>query len=176
MSVMTREEYGRAYEEGLEWTVRLLRARGARQESAREIAQAAWMRGWERRSQLRDHDTVIHWVNTIALNLQRSAFRRKCAVGDLSTLYANPAVNLAAIDLALILKHCRNSDRILLEQQINGSTPEEIAQQQGVTVSAIHIRLFRARRSARLQIEKNVSVLPPPVPKRKSESSPKAAA
>ena len=176
MSVMTREEYGRAYEEGLEWTVRLLRARGARQESAREIAQAAWMRGWERRAQLRDHDTVIHWVNTIALNLQRSAFRRKCATGELSSLYTKPAVNLAAIDLALILKHCRNSDRVLLEQQMSGSTPEEIARQEGVTVSAIHIRLFRARRSARLQTEKKVTELHDSPPKPQIESSPKAAA
>ena len=175
MSVLTRDEYGRAYEEGLEWTVRLLRARGARQESAREIAQAAWMRGWERRSQLRDPDTVTHWVNTIALNLQRSAFRRKRAVEDVSRLHADPAVNFAAIDLALILKHCRNCDRVLLEQQINGSTPEEIARQEGVTVSAIHIRLFRARRSARLQIEKKVTMLPASPSKRQVET-PKAAA
>lgn len=155
MPVMTREEYGQAYEQGLQWTVRLLRARGARHDSAREIAQAAWMKGWERRSQLRQPETVINWVNTIALNLQRSAFRRRCANSDLSTtLSSRPGVNLAAIDLGLILKRCRNSDRILLEQQISGATPQEMARQQGVTVSTIHIRLFRARRAARLRLEK----------------------
>jgi len=176
MAVMTREEYGRAYEEGLQWTVRLLRARGARQENAREIAQAAWMKGWERRSQLRQPETVINWVNTIALNLQRSAFRRKSTIGEFTMVYSRPTVNFAAIDLSFILKHCRASDRILLEQQMDGTTAQEIARREGVSVSAIHIRLFRARRAARLGVENKVAPISGTRPKRPTESRRVAAA
>ena len=63
-------------------------------------------------------------------------------------------MNLAAIDVARILKICRPCDRLLLEQQMRGVTAEEIARKQGVTETAIRIRLLRARRAARSRVEK----------------------
>jgi DNA-directed RNA polymerase specialized sigma24 family protein len=145
---MTRENYGQAYQRGFECTVRFLLSRGIHRDTANESAQAAWARGWERLSQLRDEGMVVTWVNMIALNVFRGVVRRENGptVGKLSE---TTAIDLAAIDLARILKSCRPSDRILLEQQLHGYSAKEIAVDQGVSATAIRIRLLRARRKAR---------------------------
>ena len=151
---MTRDEYGQAYQRGYNLTVRLLLSRGAQRDRAREVAQAAWARGWERLSQLRNDQLVITWVNTIALNVYRSVLRCEPSYQELPELSTKAGVDLAAIDIARILRVCRPCDRILLEQQMRGVTAEEIAREQGVTETAIRIRLLRARRAARSRIEK----------------------
>ncbi len=152
---MNRETYGKAYQLGFENTVRFLLSRGASWEGATETAQAAWARGWERVQQLRDEELVVRWVNTIALNTYRGLVRKELPLE--SSLEYLPKrtvhvakINLAAIDVARILKTCRPRDRVLLEQQMYGLTPEEIAVEHGVTTTAIRIRLMRARREARL--------------------------
>ena len=155
---MTREHYGDAYLEGFEITVRFLFSRGASWEQAREAAQAAWARGWERLQQLRNEELVGKWVNTIALNAYRGILRDEQAHQAQPELDTTPGINvavidLAAIDMARILKICRPCDRVLLEQQIHGLTPEDIAQKQGVSKTAVRIRFMRARRSARIRME-----------------------
>src|SRR6266851_5532435 len=154
---MTRDEYGKAYQRGFDLTVRLLLSRGAPRDRAREVAQAAWVRGWERLAQLRNEDLVVTWVNTIALNVYRSVLRSEPAYQALPELSTKAGVNLAAIDVARILKICRPCDRILLEQQMRGVTAEEIARKQGVSETAIRIRLLRARRAARSRVEKRAA-------------------
>lgn len=155
---MTRDEYGRAYQRGYDLTVRLLISRGVRPDPAREVAQAAWVRGWERVAQLRDEKLVVNWVNSIALNLYRSVLR-KPVFQELPELRAAPNLNLAAVDLELIFKICRPADRVLLEQQMLGLTAEEIARKKGVTETAIRIRWMRARRSARRRIVRRAALL-----------------
>lgn len=154
---MNRDEYGQAYQRGFELTIRLLLSRGAPRDIAREVAQAAWTRGWERLNQLRNDSLVVTWVNTIALNVYRTALRSEPAYQTLPELRCKEGVNLAAIDVARILKVCRPGDRILLEQQMRGVTAEEIAQERGVSETAIRIRLLRARRAARLRLEKRIA-------------------
>ncbi len=155
---MTRDEYGRAYQHGYDLTVRLLLSRGVRPEPAREVAQAAWVRGWERVAQLREDKLVVNWVNSIALNLYRSVLRQP-VFQELPELRAAPKVNLAAIDLDLIFKVCRPADRALLEQQMAGMSAEEIARKKGVTETAIRIRWMRARRSAKRRILRRAALL-----------------
>ena len=151
---MTREGYGQAYQRGFDLTLRFLLSRGASWERAREVAQAAWVQGWERVEQLRNEGMVVTWVNTIALNVYRRARRNEGIRGDVPTdPGTRPGVNLAAIDIARILKICQPADRALLEQQMTGLTPREIARLRGIPESAIRIRLLRARRAARLRIE-----------------------
>ena len=58
-----------------------------------------------------------------------------------------------------VLKSCRPSERILFEQRMQGATTEEIARDQGVTETAIRIRLMRARRSARTVMERRAMQL-----------------
>jgi len=151
---MTREGYGQAYQKGFELTVRFLLSRGAWRDNASEVAQAAWARGWERREQLRDESLVLTWVNTIALNLYRSVLRREPLNQLLPDLtLQTDGVNLAAIDVARIFSLCRPHQRELLEQYMNGATTKEIAEQHGVSETAVRIRMLRTRRHVRTRLE-----------------------
>lgn len=151
---MTSEEYGHAYNKGFDLTVRLLCSRGVQADHAREVAQAAWVRGWERIGQLRDKCLVTTWVNTIALNVNRGLIRKE-PVRNLPELpHGTSYIDLTAIDIARVLSRCRPSHRQLLEQFMLGVTPREIAEREGVSDTAIRIRMLRARRAVRMQIER----------------------
>lgn len=151
---VTRDGFGKAYQHGFSVTLNFLRSRGAPPESAREASQAAWAKGWERLGQLRDEELLVAWVNTIALNIYRRLRRREDAGHSIPDFTVTPGVNLAAIDIRRILRVCRPADRTLLEHQLHGLTPREIARLRGVPESAIRVRLLRARRSARLRIQR----------------------
>jgi DNA-directed RNA polymerase specialized sigma24 family protein len=147
---MTRSAYGQAYQAGFERTIRFLISRGAPRDGAQEAAQAAWARGWERLNQLRNDEMLLTWVNTIALNIYRRVRQteERCRQ-PLPELYSRLRIDMAAIDIARILKFCRPRERRLLELQMQGVTTKEIALHNGVTETAIRIRLMRARRAAR---------------------------
>ena len=76
---MTQQAFGQAYWQGFAKTVRLLRSRGATLHDAEDLAQAAWLQGWQKIDQLRDHGMIVSWVNTIALNYHRRGIRRSGA-------------------------------------------------------------------------------------------------
>jgi DNA-directed RNA polymerase specialized sigma24 family protein len=151
---MTREEYGQAYERGFELTVRFLLSRGAfPRDRARDAAQAAWTKGWERLPQLRNQSFITVWVNTIALNVYRGFLRRERPLQALPEDVKKTEINLAAIDIGQILKICRPSDRALLDQQMRGVTAKEVALREGITQTCVRIRFLRARRAARSRVE-----------------------
>lgn len=151
---MTREDFAAAYETGYRRTMRFLRAKGISREHASDVSQTAWTKGWERLDQLQNDGMVLTWVNTIALNVHRQLQRREPAWQDLPEIGTKPRVNLAAIDLARILKICGPGDRTYLNYQLNGLSPSEIARLRGVPESAIRVRLLRARRAARRRVER----------------------
>ena len=146
---MTRQEYGQAYQEGFPVTIRFLLARGVPTDSAEECAQAAWSRGWERLHQLRDHDFLKTWVNSIALNIYRRSAQHDSRKQELSDCVGGPEIDVAAIDLARLLNSCSESDRVLLQHQLDGLSTCEMASAVGATETAVRIRLMRARRSAK---------------------------
>jgi len=150
---MTVEAYGQAYQRGFDRTFRLLLSRGARNEYAREAAQAAWVKGWERINQLRNESVVTTWVNTIALNCYRSFLRSENQQLPLTDLPTGADVNLGAIDLGRFLEWCRPSDRQLFEDYLQGYPIEEIARRQGISYTAVRIRLLRARRAVQSRIK-----------------------
>jgi DNA-directed RNA polymerase specialized sigma24 family protein len=154
---MTAERYGEAYTSGFDRTVRLLVSRGAQQEAAREAAQAAWVRGWERLEQLRDDEMVVNWVNTIAMNVYRQSVRRQTVSVPLSDLPGGTAIDVVKLDLERVFRVCRPAERVLLEKQRNGVSAREIARQEGVTETAIRIRLLRARRAAHSRLEQRAA-------------------
>lgn len=156
---MTRAGYGLAYQKGFDRTVRFLLSRGATKECATDVAQGAWVRGWERLHQLRTDAMVITWVNSIALNAYRRLRWREAPGQELPEIVSPKGIDMAAIDVHRILRWCRPSDRILFEQQMCGATTEEIARKQGVTETAIRIRLLRARRATRSRLEKRAGEL-----------------
>jgi DNA-directed RNA polymerase specialized sigma24 family protein len=147
---MTSSGFGQAYQAGFERTIRFLISRGAPRDGAQEAAQAAWARGWERLHQLRNDDQLLTWVNTIALNMYRRILQTEERFNQpMPELYSRMRIDMAAIDVARILQFCRPRERQLLELQMQGATTEEIARDNGVTETAIRIRLMRARRAAR---------------------------
>jgi DNA-directed RNA polymerase specialized sigma24 family protein len=151
---MTREEFGEIYKTGRERTIRFLLSRSVAAELASDIAQSAWLRGWERLSQLRDPQMIVTWVNSIALNHYRRVIRRERLYRELQhSEQGKVTLNLAAIDVDRILGLCRPPDRLLLEAQMKGVTAKELAREQGLTETAIRIRFMRARRSARKALE-----------------------
>jgi DNA-directed RNA polymerase specialized sigma24 family protein len=150
---MTRETFGQAYQQGFRRTVRFLRSRGASAHSAEDVAQAAWLRGWERLHQLRDDKMIVSWVNAIAVNVHRYTSHHEARYQALPDLHGSAGIDLASIDAAKILTLCRPRDRDLFEQQMGGLTADEIAAQQGVSTTAIRIRFMRARRAARANLE-----------------------
>jgi DNA-directed RNA polymerase specialized sigma24 family protein len=150
---MTVEAYGKAYQHGFDRTIRLLLSRGARSECAREAAQAAWAKGWERIDQLRNESVVTTWVNAIALNCYRSVMRsenHQLPLGDLATA---SDINLGALDLERFLAWCRPMDRQLFEDYLEGYPMEEIARKRGISYTATRIRLLRARRSLQSRVK-----------------------
>jgi DNA-directed RNA polymerase specialized sigma24 family protein len=144
---MTREEYGNAYRDGFHLTMRFLISRGVPPDTAEETAQAAWTRGWERLHQLRDSSLVLTWANSIALNIHRTQIRADAKKTELSPFTEGPGLNMAAIDVKKILSHCRQTDRKLLSSYyLYGRATSEIATEQGLTETAVRIRMMRARR------------------------------
>jgi DNA-directed RNA polymerase specialized sigma24 family protein len=150
---MTHEGYGLAYQQGFRRTVCLVRSLGGSWANAEDVAQAAWLRGWEQRHQLRDERKIVSWVNAIAVNEHRRVSQDDARYQTMPELCGETEIDLAAIDAARILMLCRPRDRVLFEQQMDGLTNEEIAGRQGVSTTAIRVRLLRARRAARLHIE-----------------------
>lgn len=144
---MTRDEFGQAYQQSYNMTVRFLVSKGLSFDAAQETAQAAWAKGWERLAQLRDPSMVLTWMNSIALNIHRSYIRREPLLQTLPEISAAPQVNLAAIDVRRILKCCKRNDRVVLQRHyLEGYKVQEIAKQNGWTETAVRIRLLRARR------------------------------
>ena len=148
LNEMNREEYASAYTNGYDRTVQFLVSRGLTSETADETAQAAWVRGWERRDQLRDSRFLMTWMNTIALNLYRTSLRRKPFLEILVDVLDSPKIDLE-IDVKGILKACKENDRMVLERHyLQGYTVREIASAHGWSETAVRIRLLRARRAA----------------------------
>jgi len=144
---MTKAQFADAYAGGFLSTKRWLLSRGVGQDSAEEMAQAAWAKGWAARGQLRDPGLVSAWVNTIALNLLRRSFRRKDSAEILRDLSIQPAISPDRIDLTRTLAKCSRAEQTLLKKYyVEGYTSLELADQMGCTPVAVRVQLFRLRR------------------------------
>jgi len=94
---------------------------------------------------------LLSWVNTIALNSARKAVRR---AKHQTTLRPDgteclTSQNVAAIDVDIIFNRLAPKDRSLLEAQLEGTSNIELAAEQGVSLTAMRLRAFRARQAAR---------------------------
>lgn len=152
---MTRDHYGIAFQQGFERTVASLMARGANCDEAREVAQSAWVKGWERISQLRNERLVLQWVNAIARHTHLTTLRHTPGL-DLSQVKKEPsvapAVNLAAIDMRRALQKCKPHQRELLDALLDGHSNYELATQTGKSLGAIHADMSRMRRELRVHM------------------------
>ena len=148
------KHFGAAYESGHRRTIAFLLSKGIPQDQAVETAQAAWVRGLERLHQVRDDGKTITWVNSIALNLYRNQIRRDAKWEEPYHLAIRATPNLASIDVIRMLASCNSSDRNLLSQRyLQEREIGDIAHDYGCSRTAIRVRLFRALRRLRGQIE-----------------------
>ena len=149
---MKRNEYADAFQKGYSATRRFLLSRGAALDEAEEIAQAAWVRGWEYRDQLRDPSMVNFWVNSIARNLFRARFRTP-PVMPLEGIDPSYCMSLEEqIEVRRMLERCPPRDRALLEKSLEGYSAEEIAKDEGISSTGIRVRMLRIRQGIRAQI------------------------
>ena len=145
--IMTQEHYAAAYVGGYNRTKRFMISRGASSDSAAEIAQTAWARGWEHRDQIRDIGKVGSWVNTIALNLLRSSFRQPLTCELLAHEAVSEPTPSETIDCDRILSQCSSADRaLLLGSYVVGYTSGELGRLLGCSAVAVRVRLVRLRR------------------------------
>lgn len=149
---MKRNEYADAFQNGYSATRRFLLSRGAAIDEAEEIAQAAWVRGWEYRDQLRDPSMVSFWVNSIARNLFRARFRSS-PVLPLDGIDPSYSMGIEDhIEVRRMLDLCSKRDRALLEKSLEGYSAEEIAREEGITSTGVRVRMLRIRLALRAQL------------------------
>ena len=146
---MQPEEYAAAFQTGYGTTRRFLIARGAALDDAEEIAQAAWVRGWEYREQLRDPGLVSYWVNSIARNLFRARFRSVIPLSLDVIRDPSYVFDTAIIDVHRVLEQCGERDRRLMEKSLAGYSAEEMSRGTGISPTGVRVRLLRARQTMR---------------------------
>lgn len=150
---LAETEFGRAFTTGFSNTSRFLMTRGARPDVAAEIAQAAWARGWECRSQLVNLQSLGSWINSIAHNMLRNWLRRETRYCDLEKTSVPAISSTPSVDLGPMLNRCRQRDlELLTDFYVNGYTAREIAKRTGLCATTVRVRLLRSRRYLRAQL------------------------
>lgn len=153
-----RELYTRAFEDnGLRRTVAVLTRLGARFESAEDLAQAAWSRGWEYRAQLRDPKRLVSWVASIAINMFRDDAVKSRRFSPLTSPGFDPQIapstSVVRIDLDRILAEWPTRQRRLFDAvYVQGRSVDEVARSLGISTGAIHHRLSRIRAKLRREM------------------------
>jgi RNA polymerase sigma-70 factor (ECF subfamily) len=143
---MTTEAFAEAYREGWTKTVRFLISKGVNHDTALEVAQDAWGKGWMRRAALLKPSAVIPWVNSIALNIFRSRIRRQPVDGDVPEQHVRPMATPESTDVVRVLESCDQEERELLAATAEGYTSHDLARILGCKPSTIRVRLMRLRR------------------------------
>ncbi|MEW5974254.1 MAG: sigma-70 family RNA polymerase sigma factor [Acidobacteriota bacterium] len=147
---MDRDRYAEEFARNYHRTAGLLLSRGVPEEEARDVAQAAWVKGWERLHQLQDPGKTLVWVNSIAMNRYRSRYRRESRHQGFEDSPVQPGINLAAIDVQRMLQRLRGVERELLRRRYLEEEPiRDMAQDMECSETALRLRLMRARRSLR---------------------------
>ena len=155
--MMREDSFATAYQNGFRATIRLMLSKGLLLDEAEELAQAAWVRGWECRQQLKSDDKVVQWVNAIAINTMHNEQRRSRRYEELDeirTHHAPPPPVAAKIDVDKMLMQCSSLDRsLILHRYTAGLEMEEIARLHGLTCIAARVRLHRARAAIRRYVK-----------------------
>lgn len=150
--MVSAEDFATVYTRAFPLTTKFLQSRGLQPETASDLAQAAWVRGWECRTQLRNHSALHPWVNTIAWNLFRNVTSRTPRTIALTNF------NTASHDLPVepkilaqeLLQHLHSDDRQLLHACFFlGYSDIELARRFRTTRGAVRARVRRAKQRLR---------------------------
>jgi RNA polymerase sigma-70 factor, ECF subfamily len=146
-------QFAEAFCHGYSMTLRFLLSRGAPGDLAEEIAQAAWVKGWECRDQLLRPHMIGAWVNSIAKNMLKNALRADRRQEPLTERSRTATPPVLVLDLKHILKKCDPRSSVILRgYYFEGYTTEEIAERVGLTPVTVRVRLLRLRRALRSQL------------------------
>jgi DNA-directed RNA polymerase specialized sigma24 family protein len=160
---MSQEFFANAYQQGYRATVRFLLCKGAFPDEAEEMAQAAWTRGWEARTQLKSEDRILPWVNSIAYHALCTERRRRSRHGELKEMpdkRPGPASCLAEIDVNRLMTLCSPLDRsLLLERFCAGHNMEDIARKHCLSRVATRVRIHRSKVSLRRHTQEKAAAL-----------------
>lgn len=160
-ATLSASQFEAAYCSYFHQTVNYLRAHGSNREWAEELAQAAWARGWECRSQLKDSAAVQSWVIAIARNLRNLDFRKARETELLTETSATVDPDPRPLLLQQILRPLTRADRALLfETYVNGSTSRELGPELGISSVAVRVRVARAKSSVRNSLRRAAHPLP----------------
>lgn len=154
---LQENDFALAYKRSFLSTLRFIRSLGANSDTAEEVAQAAWVRGWQCRHQLIHLELVVAWINTIARNLYLSFIARERRFGELQE-FAVPCPLLRIVETDSMMAVCTQSEsKMLTLYYVEGYTAQEIARQENSCPTTVRVRLMRIRRSLRARMTINNS-------------------
>src|ERR1700680_334546 len=154
--MVSAEDFATVYTRAFPLTRKFLQSRGVQPDTASDLAQAAWARGWECRGQLRNHSALHTWVNTIAWNLFRNVTSK-----NLHTI-APTSLDSASYDAPVkrkllaqeLLRHLHPDDRQLVHACFFlGSSDSDLARRFRTTRGAIRVRVHRTKQRLRTVVE-----------------------
>ncbi|MDZ4801423.1 MAG: sigma-70 family RNA polymerase sigma factor [Bryobacteraceae bacterium] len=152
---LSEAQFGDAFQSCFPLTLRFLLSRGVAADVAEEVAQAAWVKGWECRDQLQRPQMIAAWVNSIAKNMLKNRRRTEQRLESLTDLSKASTQPQPSVDMGRILQRCDGRDaKILWGFYVEGYTTEEIAGRLGLSPVAVRVRMLRLRNALRLKLSK----------------------
>ncbi len=146
-ATLTPDAFAQAYVTGLRQTTKFLISKGAALDLAEEVAQGAWVRGWEARDQLHLQDRLLPWVNTIAFHSLCTDHRRSVRYTELADVADSRSPEpVAAIDAGILMNRCSPFEKALLTQRyVDGMDLKAIAETHGLSEIAVRLRIHRCQ-------------------------------
>jgi RNA polymerase sigma-70 factor (ECF subfamily) len=144
-----------------------LERRVGSREVAEDILQDAFVRGLGRAGQLRDEQSVIAWFyqslrNALVDHWRRSASERRIFEGGDATevadeLASDPELMQTVCDCVTALVDTLKPEyaEALRRVDLEGASVKDFAAEQGVTPNNASVRVFRARKALRRQVERS---------------------
>ncbi len=147
---ISNADFEAAYAKYFPRTVNHLAKLGAQRDTAEELAQSAWSRGWEYRHQLRDRSAIHGWVTGIARNLFFESFRKKRHMDELKDSSVSVEPKLHRILVKQMLSTVSPKDRaLLIETYAAGESSHELGPKMGMTPVTVRVRLNRVKTQLR---------------------------
>lgn len=156
---MTPVDFGDAYQSsrGYALSVRSAASRGASSDAAQDVAQTAWLRCWQARSNLKNAGCLGSYVRATGRNLVVDVARRGIRFDQLPPEYdpeGPDRISLDAILVRQVLGMLTPRQKRLLELvYCEGFTGDEVARGFSTTTDAVYSALARARKAFRAHFE-----------------------
>ena len=142
--------------------LRFLRRRLGSEQLAREVFQSAWLKALEKQETIRDDGSAVAWfyrlLRNAAVDVQRSALRDGRIMDRTQTAFEaaqEPELHRAVCHCVHdVLRNLKPDYARLLERvDLEGASVPEAAREESITPNNAAVRLHRARRALRHELE-----------------------